>query len=237
MEELTCSGTFRGTVQDFNGYTTKQTFHCYFVKICEPYFCRRSSCGFARSEPMVCCSSQSIVKEEEKVEERVVVQRLGGESFSGRVDNTIASSGRPISTSSGRPTSSSSGRPNSRASGRPAGRPGDNGSSAVRFGGSSTSDEVTTVETGRRVGEEEFSRRNGFGPEVLEEEDESGEDWGAVSSTEEEELGGDDEEWRGGDDGGEIWDLGGQEDFESYEGEDWGVQSLGTKCVTAFDCV
>jgi len=197
---------------------------------------RRSSCGFARSEPMVCCSSQSIVKEEEKVEERVVVQRLGGESFSGRVDNTIASSGRPISTSSGRPISSSSGRPNSRASGRQAGRPGDNGSSAVRFGSSSTSDEATTVETGRRAGEEEFSRRNGFGPEVLE-EDESGEDWGAVSSTEEEELGGDDEEWRGGDDGGEIWDLGGQEDFESYEGEDWGVQSLGTKCVTAFDCV
>merc|ERR1719414_987317 len=121
---------------------------------------------------MVCCPSRSIVKEEEKVEERVVVQRLGGEGFSGRVDNTIASSGRPLSTSSGRPISTSSGRPNSRASGRPAGRPGDNGSSAVRFGGSSTSDEVTTVETGRRAGEEEFSRRNGFGPEVLE-------DWGA----------------------------------------------------------
>merc|ERR1712165_454701 len=41
---------------------------------------RRSSCGFARTEPMVCCSSQS------KVEARVVnvIQRAGG-SFSGRV--------------------------------------------------------------------------------------------------------------------------------------------------------
>merc|ERR1711936_1024524 len=41
---------------------------------------RRSSCGFARAEPMVCCSSQSKVKEEEKkVEARVVnvIQRAG----------------------------------------------------------------------------------------------------------------------------------------------------------------
>merc|ERR1711922_122427 len=38
---------------------------------------RRSSCGFARTEPMVCCSSQS---KEEKVEARVVnvIQRAGG---------------------------------------------------------------------------------------------------------------------------------------------------------------
>merc|ERR1712038_2098301 len=49
---------------------------------------RRSSCGFARTEPMVCCSSQSKVKEEEKVEARVVnvIQRAGGSS-SGRVDD------------------------------------------------------------------------------------------------------------------------------------------------------
>merc|ERR1712012_1328728 len=49
---------------------------------------RRSSCGFARAEPMVCCSSQSNVEEEE-VEVRVVnvIQRAGG-SFSGRVDDS-----------------------------------------------------------------------------------------------------------------------------------------------------
>merc|ERR1712038_1145855 len=68
---------------------------------------RRSSCGFARSEPMVCCSSQSKVKEEEKVEARVVnvIQRAGGNnndnnnnnnkraggSFSGRVDDSNVS--------------------------------------------------------------------------------------------------------------------------------------------------
>merc|ERR1712223_2136597 len=68
---------------------------------------RRSSCGFARTEPMVCCSSQSKVKEEEEVEARVVnvIQRAGGNnnnnnyknnnnnkraggSFSGRVDDS-----------------------------------------------------------------------------------------------------------------------------------------------------
>merc|ERR1712156_752408 len=50
---------------------------------------RRSSCGFARTEPMVCCSSQSKVEEEEKVEARVVnvIQRADG-SFSGRVDDS-----------------------------------------------------------------------------------------------------------------------------------------------------
>merc|ERR1712165_79333 len=64
---------------------------------------RRSSCGFARTEPMVCCSSQSKVKEEEeRVEARVVnvIQRAGGNnnnnnnskraggSFSGRVEDS-----------------------------------------------------------------------------------------------------------------------------------------------------
>jgi len=46
----------------------------------------------------------------------------------------------------------------------------------------------------------------------------------------------DDEEWRGGEEG-ESWDASGNDDEEEYEGEDWGVQSLGTKCITAFDCV
>merc|ERR1712223_213165 len=71
---------------------------------------RRSSCGFARTEPMVCCSSQSKVEEEEKVEARVVnvIQRAGGNnnnnkrraggSFSGRVDDSnVLSFGRPAS--------------------------------------------------------------------------------------------------------------------------------------------
>merc|ERR1712038_1109242 len=172
---------------------------------------RRSSCGFARTEPMVCCSSQSKVKEEEeKVEARVVnvIQRAGG-SFSGRVDdsNVLSFGGPPAS------------RPNDNV----AERTSDNGSSAVRFGGSSGSEEVAQVETGRRAEEEEFSRRNGFGPEV--EVEDSGEDWGGE--------GDDGDEWREVA-GGESWDH----DFdESYEGEDWGLESLGTKCVTAFDCV
>merc|ERR1712012_1232877 len=177
---------------------------------------RRSSCGFARTEPMVCCSSQSKVKEEEKVEARVVnvIQRAGG-SFSGRVDDSNVSS---------------FGGPASRPSDNVAERTSDNGSSAVRFGGSSGSEEVAQVETGRKV-EEEFSRRNGFGPEVSVED--SGEDWGG-----EDEDGDEDDEWREVARGGESWDLGGRGDHdENYEGEDWGLESLGTKCVTAFDCV
>merc|ERR1712012_332417 len=177
---------------------------------------RRSSCGFARTEPMVCCSSQSKVEEEEKVGARVVnvIQRAGG-SFSGRVDDSnVLSFGGP---------------PASRPSDNVAERTSDNGSSAVRFGGSSSSEEVAQVETGRRV-EEEFSRRNGVGPEVSVED--SGEDWGG-----EDEDGDEDDEWREVA-GGESWHLGGRGDLdESYEGEDWGLESLGTKCVTAFDCV
>merc|ERR1712012_336431 len=176
---------------------------------------RRSSCGFARTEPMVCCSSQSKVKEEEKVEARVVnvIQRAGG-SFSGRVDDSnVLSFGGPAS----------------RPSDNVAERTSDKGSSAVRFGGSSGSEEVAQVETGRKV-EEEFSRRNGFGSEVSVED--SGEDWGG-----EDEDGDEDDEW-GEVAGGESWHLGGRGDLdESYEGEDWGLGSLGTKCVTAFDCV
>merc|ERR1712012_428820 len=173
---------------------------------------RRSSCGFARTEPMVCCSSQSKVKEgEEKVGVRVVnvIQRAGG-SFSGRVDHSNVLSFGP--------------------SDNVAERTSDNGSSAVRFGGSSGSEEVAQVETGRKVEEEEFSRRNGFGPEVSVED--SGEDWSG-----EDEDGDEDDEWREVA-GGESWDLGDGVDVdESYEGEDWGLESLGTKCVTAFDCV
>merc|ERR1712012_262835 len=177
---------------------------------------RRSSCGFARTEPMVCCSSHSKVEEEEKVGARVVnvIQRAGG-SFSGRVDDSNGLS--------------FGGPPASRPSDNVAERTSDNGSSAVRFGGSSSSEEVAQVETGRRV-EEEFSRRNGVGPEVSVED--SGEDWGG-----EDEDGDEDDEWREVA-GGESWDLGGGGDLdESYEGEDWGLESLGTKCVTAFDCV
>merc|ERR1712152_69682 len=176
---------------------------------------RRSSCGFARTEPMVCCSSQSKVEEEEKVGARVVnvIQRADG-SFSGRVDDSnVLSFGGPAS----------------RRSDNVAERKSDKGSSAVRFGGSSGSEEVAQVETGKKV-EEEFSRRNGFGPEVSVED--SGEDWGG-----EDEDGDEDDEWREVA-GGESWDLGGGGDpDESYEGEDWGLESLGTKCVTAFDCV
>merc|ERR1712012_593113 len=173
---------------------------------------RRSSCGFARTEPMVCCSSQSKVEEEEKVEARVVnvIQRAGG-SFSGRVDDSNVSS---------------FGGPASRPSDNVAERKSDNGSSAVRFGDSSGSEEVAQVETGRKFEEEEFSRRNGFGPEVSVED--SGEDWGG-----EDEDGDEDDEWKEAI-GGESWDL---DVDESYEGEDWGLESLGTKCVTAFDCV
>merc|ERR1711953_75592 len=133
---------------------------------------RRSSCGFARTEPMVCCSSQSKVKEEEKVEARVVnvIHRADG-SFSGRVDDSnFLSLGGPAS------------RP--RTSDNVAERTSDKGSSAVRFGGSSGSEEVAQVGTGRKIEEEEFSRRNGFGPEVSVED--SGEDWG----------GEDEDEWR-----------------------------------------
>merc|ERR1712012_67957 len=176
---------------------------------------RRSSCGFARTEPMVCCSSQSKVEEEEKVGARVVnvIQRADG-SFSGRVDDSnVLSFGGPAS----------------RRSDNVAERKSDKGSSAVRFGGSSGSEEVAQVETGKKV-EEEFSRRNGLGPEVSVED--SGEDWGG-----EDEDGEEDDEWQEVA-GGESWDLGGGGDLdESYEGEDWGLESLGTKCVTAFDCV
>merc|ERR1712038_321275 len=173
---------------------------------------RRSSCGFARAEPMVCCSSQSKVEEEEKVGARVVnvIQRAGG-SFSGRVDDSNVLS---------------FGGPTSRPSDDVAERTSDNGSSAVRFGGSSGVEEVAQVETGRRFEEEEFAKRNGFGPEVSVED--SGEDWGG-----EEEDGEEDEEWREVAEG-ESWHL---DLDESYEGEDWGLESLGTKCVTAFDCV
>merc|ERR1712156_975189 len=170
---------------------------------------------------MVCCSSQSKVEEEDKVEARVVnvIQRAGGNnnnnnnnnkraggSFSGRVDD------RNVWSFVG---------PGSRPSDNVAERTSDNGSSAVRFGGSSGSEEVAQVETGRKVGEEEFSRRNGFGPEVSVED--SGEDWGGEDEDNDE-----DEEWREVAEG-ESWDL-----DESYEGEDWGLESLGTKCVTAF---
>merc|ERR1712004_881970 len=171
---------------------------------------RRSSCGFARTEPMVCCSSPSKVEEEEKVEARVVnvIQSAGGNnnnnyknnkraggSFSGRVDDSnVLSFGRPAS------------RPSDNVAEE---RTSDNGSSAVRFGGGSGSEEVAQVETGRKAGEEEFSRRNGFGPEVAVED--SGEDWG----------GEDEDEWRKVA-GGESWDL---DVDESYEGEDWGLES------------
>merc|ERR1712165_637778 len=148
---------------------------------------RRSSCGFARTEPMVCCSSQSKVEEEEKVEARVVnvIQRAGGNnnnnkraggSFSGRVDDSN------VSSFGGLPSDNV------------AERTSDNGSSAVRFG----SEEGAQVETGRKA-EEEFSRRNGFGPEVsVEDGDEDEDEWREVA-------------------GGESWDLGGGGDVdESY---------------------
>merc|ERR1712038_620960 len=151
-----------------------------------------------------------------------VIQRAGGNnnsnnnkradgSFSGRVDDSNVSS---------------FGGPESRPSDNVAERTSDKGSSAVRFG----SEEGAQVGTGRKA-EEEFSRRNGFGPEVSVED--SGEDWGG----EEEDGDEDEDEWREVA-GGESWDLGGGGDVdESYEGEDWGLESLGTKCVTAFDCV
>ena len=164
---------------------------------------------------MVCCSSQLI--EEKTLETRVVTQREGDNSLSGKPTRGIDVPTRGVDV--------------------PTRRAGDAGSSAVRFGGT-TSTDVTRVEVGRRAGEEEFSRRNGFGQERAEEEADSGEDWGGVSSSEEEdelEHGGD-EEWRGGEEG-ESWDVSGNQEEEEYEGEDWGVQSLGTKCITAFDCV
>jgi len=187
---------------------------------------RRSSCGFARTEPMVCCSSQLI--EEKKLETRVVTQTLGDNSLSGTPTRRADIPTRKVEISTRRVET-------------PTRRAGDAGSSAVRFGGTTSSTDVTRVETGRRAGsgEEEFSRRTGFGQETrVEEEVDSGEDWGGVSSSEEEDQheDGDDEEWRGGE-GGESWDASENEEEEEYEGEDWGVQSLGTKCITAFDCV
>merc|ERR1712038_1730833 len=154
-----------------------------------------------------------MVEEEEKEGARVVnvIQRAGG-NFSGRVDDS---------------NFLSFGAPASRPSDNVAERTSDNGSSAVRFGGSTGLEEVAQVETGRRAGEEEFSRRNGFGPEVSVED--SGEDWGGEDEDGEE----DEDEWREVA-GGESWHL---DVDESYEGEDWGLESLGTKCVTAFDCV
>jgi len=190
---------------------------------------RRSSCGFARTEPMVCCSSQLVVREEE--EKVITQQRVGDNSLTPtrRVDAPT----RRIDTPTRRIDAPPSGF-------IPIKRVGDAGSSAVKFGGSTIS--TVGVETSRRAGEEEFSKRNGFGEERrVVEEDDSGEDWGEVSSSEEEldqsEHGGD-EEWRGGDEG-EIWGFEASDnvDSEEYEGEDWGVQSLGTKCITAFDCV
>merc|ERR1711879_11742 len=182
---------------------------------------RRSSCGFARTEPMVCCSSQSKVEEEEKVEARVVnvIQSAGGNNNNNNKNNKRADGS--FSGRVGDSNVSSFGGPASRPSDNVAERTSDNGSSAVRFGGGSGSEEVAQVETGRKVEEEEFLRRNGFGPEVSVEV--SGEDWG----------GEDEDEWREVA-GGESWDLGVD---ESFEGEDWGLESLGTKCVTAFDCV
>merc|ERR1719188_414492 len=109
---------------------------------------------------MVCCSSQLIVREEEK--KVVTHQRVGDTSLT----------------------------PTRRVDAPPSGfipikRVGDTGSSAVRFGGSTIS--TVGVETSRRAGEEEFSKRNGFGEERrVVEEDDSGEDWGEVSSSEEE---------------------------------------------------
>merc|ERR1719336_527006 len=131
---------------------------------------------------MVCCSSQSKAKEEEeKVGVRVVnvIQRAGG-SFSSRVDDSNVLSFGPCDNVAERTS--------------------DNGSSAVRFGGGSGLEEVAQEETGRKV-EEEFSRRNGFGPEVSVEDSE--EDWGG-----EDEDGDEDDEWREVA-GGESWDLGG----------------------------
>ena len=145
---------------------------------------------------MVCCSSQSKVKEEEKVEARVVnvIQRADG-SFSGRVDDSN------VSSFGGLPSDNV------------AERTSDNGSSAVRFGGGSGSEEVAQVETGRKAGEEEFSRRNGFGPEVSVED--SGEDWGG-----EDEDGDEFDEWREVA-GGESWDLGVDESFGYERPNSW----------------
>merc|ERR1711953_1075567 len=196
---------------------------------------RRSSCGFARTEPMVCCSSQSKVEEEEKVGVRVVnvIQRAGGNNNNNKRAGGNNNNKRAGGSFSGRVDDSNVlpfGGPSSRPSDNMAERTSDNGSSAVRFGGGSGLEEVAQVETGRKVGEEEFSRRNGFGPELSVEDSE--EDWGG-----EDEDGEEDDEWREAV-GGESWHLGGGGDVdESYEGEDWGLESLGTKCVTAFDCV
>ena len=169
---------------------------------------------------MVCCSSQLI--EEKKIEARVVTQRAGDNSFSETAPKRVDI-----------PTRTKDTRTPTKRVDIPTRRAGDAGSSAVRFGGTTSSTDATRVETG----EEEFSRRTGFGQKRAEEEADSGEDWGGVSSSEEEDQHehGDDEEWRGGE-GGESWDASGNEE-EEYEGEDWGVQSLGTKCITAFDCV
>merc|ERR1719151_507339 len=144
---------------------------------------------------MVCCFSQVIVreKEEEVIEGRVVTQQRVG-------DNSLTPSGR---------------------AGVPSSRVGDTGSSsAVRFGGSTSTD--VGVGTSRRAGEEEFSGRTGFGEERVEEAA-SGEDWGEGSSSEEEdhhhEHHGGDEEWRGGE--GESWGFGEERVEEAASGEDW----------------
>ena len=171
---------------------------------------------------MVCCSSQLI--EEKKIEARVVTQRAGDNSFSETAPKRVDI-----------PTRTKDTRTPTKRVDIPTRRAGDAGSSAVRFGGTTSSTDATRVETG----EEEFSRRTGFGQERrVEEESDSGEDWGGVSSSKEEDQheDGDDEEWRGGE-GGESWDASGNNQEEEYEGEDWGVPSLGTKCITAFDCV
>merc|ERR1712038_811398 len=120
---------------------------------------RRSSCGFARTEPMVCCSSQSKVEEEDKVEARVVnvIQRAGGNN-----NNNSNNKRADGSFSSGRVEDSNVLSFGGLPSDNVAERTSDNGSSAVRFGGGSGLEEVAQVETGRQSGEEEFSRRNGI---------------------------------------------------------------------------
>merc|ERR1712038_2224598 len=106
---------------------------------------RRSSCGFARTEPMVCCSSQSKVEEEDKVEARVVnvIQRAGGNN-----NNNSNNKRADGSFSSGRVEDSNvlsfGGLPSDNVAERTSDNvdESDKGSSAVRFGGSSGSEEV-----------------------------------------------------------------------------------------------
>merc|ERR1712038_1704769 len=138
------------------------------------------------------------VEEEEKVEARVVnvIQRAGGNNNNNNKNNNN-NNNRAGGSFSGRIDDSNVSSFGGLPSDNVAERTSDNGSSAVRFG----SEEGAQVETGRRA-EEEFSRRNGFGPEVLVED--SGEDWG----------GEDEDKWREVA-GGESWDL---DVDESYEG-------------------